>query len=74
MLRTLGGGCQVPVGGYATIEGDVIRLRGIVAAPDGSIVFRAEQFGEDAEAVGVELGEELLRDGAEKILAEVYSA
>ena len=74
LLRTLGGGCQVPIGGYATVQGGAIHLRAIVASPDGSRIIRGEKSGADAESVGVGLAGELLRDGAEKILSEVYAA
>lgn len=74
LLRTLGGGCQVPIGGYATVEGGAIHLRAIVASPDGSRMVRGKKSGDDAETIGVELAGELLRGGAEKILSEVYAA
>ncbi|HUA84783.1 MAG TPA: hydroxymethylbilane synthase [Bryobacteraceae bacterium] len=74
LLRTLGGGCQVPVGGHATVEGSAIHLRAIVASPDGERIVRGEKSGDDPESTGVELARELLRGGAEKILGEVYAA
>lgn len=42
LLQILGGGCQVPLGAFAQVEGDSLRLQGAVAAPDGSQVIRAE--------------------------------
>ena len=74
LLRTLGGGCQVPVGGHARVEGRMIHLRAIVATPDGSRVIRGERWSEDADKAGVELAQELLANGADKILNEVYAA
>jgi hydroxymethylbilane synthase len=74
MLATLGGGCQVPVGGYAEVTPHGIHLRAIVASPDGSRIIRAEFAGPDAEQVGLTLGRELLERGARKILDEVYAA
>jgi hydroxymethylbilane synthase len=74
LLRTLGGGCQVPIGGYATVSGRIVHLRAIVATPDGSRIIRGEKSGEDAGAVGLALGCELLANGAEKILSDVYAA
>ena len=46
-LRALGGGCQTPAAAYATLEGDTLRLRGMVANPDGSGLRR----GRDQRAV-----------------------
>jgi hydroxymethylbilane synthase len=74
-LRKLEGGCQVPIGGYATIEDDVLTLKGMVGSLDGKKTIRAEKSGEpqDAEYIGKKLGEEILLMGADKILEEVYS-
>ncbi len=74
LLGTLGGGCQVPIGGYATVAGSTVHLRAIVAAPDGSRILRAELSGSDPTRIGVELGQKLLDDGAREILKEVYAA
>lgn len=74
MNRRLEGGCQVPIGAYAEIQGEQIHLRGLVGAVDGSEILRAEQTAAvaDAEQLGIELAESLLAQGADKILAEVY--
>jgi len=75
MNRRLEGGCQVPIACFATLdEQQQIYLRGLVGKPDGSEVLRAEIKGPaaDCERLGVELAEELLRQGAEAILKEVY--
>ncbi|HWE07072.1 MAG TPA: hydroxymethylbilane synthase, partial [Rhizomicrobium sp.] len=74
MLGTLGGGCQVPIGGYATVEGAMIHLMAIVASPDGSRIIRSTLSGTDAEAVGATVGRDLLDKGARAILEEVYAA
>jgi hydroxymethylbilane synthase len=76
VLGSLGGGCQVPIGAHATIENGRLSLLGVVAAPDGSEVIRAEAEGpaEDAEALGRALGAALLERGAKRILEAVYSA
>ncbi|MFB3829961.1 MAG: hydroxymethylbilane synthase [Bryobacteraceae bacterium] len=64
MLEALGGGCQLPMGAYARLEGDRLRVLGMVASPDGSRVVRAEVSGSaaDAEAAGRELAARLTRD------------
>ena len=68
MLRALEGGCRVPVGALA--EGDKVRLRGVVASPDGVLVYRGEAEGEEPEEVGGRLARELLERGAAEVLGE----
>ena len=74
MNRYLEGGCQVPIGAYALVDGEQVHLRGLVGAVDGSEILRDEVTGHvnDAEKLGVELAKKLLAQGADKILAEVY--
>ena len=74
MNRYLEGGCQVPIGAYALVDGEQVHLRGLVGAVDGSEILRDEVTGHvnDAEKLGIELAKKLLAQGAEKILAEVY--
>ena len=71
--RALGGSCQLPLAAYAQLEGGQIRLRGLVAAPDGSRIVRAEAFGpaQTPEPVGEQLARVLLESGAEAILAGI---
>lgn len=73
MNNRLNGGCQVPIAGYALLEGDEIYLRGLVGRPDGSEVVRGEIRGprEQAEALGQSLAEDLLGRGADVILREM---
>ena len=75
LLGSLGGGCQVPIGAYATVEGDRLRMSAIVASPDGSEIVRGEREGAAAEAaaIGRALGAELLARGARRILDAVYA-
>jgi hydroxymethylbilane synthase len=74
--RRLEGGCQVPIGCYATLNSstDEIYLRALVGRPDGSLVLRDEIRGhrEQAEALGITLADRLLAAGADAILREVY--
>lgn len=74
MNLTLEGGCQVPIGSYALLDGDQIWLRALVGEPDGSQIIRGEIKGErhDAEALGVELANQLLERGAKEILERLY--
>ena len=76
MNRALQGGCQVPIGAYALVQGDEIWLRGLVGQPDGNRVLRDEIRGPLAqgEALGLQLAERLLAAGADQILAEVYQS
>lgn len=76
MNRALQGGCQVPIGAYALVQGEEVWLRGLVGSPDGSRVIRDEIRGllADGEALGHTLAQRLLADGADVILAEVYRA
>lgn len=75
MNRALEGGCQVPIGSYATINGDELYLRGLVGAIDGSHIISAEIRGnkQNAEQLGQELAEQLLSQGADDILKQVYA-
>lgn len=75
MNQRLQGGCQVPIAGYAEIDGGRLRLRGLVGIPDGSQIIRGETTGpcEQAENLGFALAEELLSKGADRILRELYN-
>lgn len=74
MNAALEGGCQVPIGGYAVLEGETVYLRGLVGDPDGSQIIRGEIRGAaaDAERLGTTLARELLGRGARAILDKVY--
>jgi len=76
VLAALGGGCQVPIGAHAVIEGDSLGLVGAVIAPDGDRMVRKSDRGAvaDAAEIGRRLGEALLIDGAREILDQVYGA
>lgn len=73
LLKTLEGGCQVPIGGHATVHGAEIHLRAIVASPDGQRVVRSAATGRDPQRVGEDLGREMLDRGAREILKDVYA-
>ncbi len=72
--KHLNGGCQVPIACYALLEGEQLWLRGLVGQPDGGLLLRAEGRADvaDAEALGVQVAEALLAQGASAILAAVY--
>jgi hydroxymethylbilane synthase len=72
LCRRIGGGCKVPVAAFAQMHRGVLLLRGLVAGQDGIHILRAQLEGEakNAESIGTRVGEELLQQGAEKILKE----
>lgn len=73
LLNTLGGGCQVPIGAFAEVQGGGrLQLHAIVARPDGSQVLRESREGSDPKQLGEAVGGALLHRGAEAILQEVY--
>lgn len=69
-LDELQGGCQVPIGGHATVEGGQLELVGMVCSLDGKTVHQGIRNGPvaDAEALGRSLAQELLGQGADVIL------
>lgn len=73
LLLGLGGGCQVPIGALAEINQGALHLTAIVGRPDGSEVLRERREGADPQKLGWETAQALLRKGADRILADVYS-
>ena len=71
MLRALEGGCRVPVGALAAVEGDEIHLRGLVASPDGALMYEGSATGTEPDDVGGRLARDLLGQGAEIVLGEI---
>lgn len=69
-LGRLEGGCQVPLAAHATVEGEQVRIHGLIGTPDGQDIVRGERVGStaDAAAVGVVLAETLLARGGAAIL------
>ncbi len=68
--KRLNGGCQVPIAGFAEIVGDSLRLRGMVASPDGNQLLYCEQNGpiERAGELGTRAAQMLLDQGAGTLL------
>ena len=73
-LKRLEGGCQVPIGAYATMEGETLILTGMVADLKGVRLIRKEMRGDarQPEVVGESLAEVVLEAGGREILAEIY--
>lgn len=65
-LTRLGGGCLTPIGALGKIEGSTLLLMGMVASPDGKVIFRNKVEGpaQEAENLGKSLAESMLRQGA----------
>ncbi|BCN92330.1 porphobilinogen deaminase [Thiomicrorhabdus immobilis] len=75
MNHHLEGGCQVPIGVFAELDGDDLKMRGLVGTLDGSEILTASIEGkaEQAQELGVDLAKKLLAQGAKAILDEVYA-
>lgn len=75
MNARLQGGCQVPIGAFATLQMNTISMNALVGSLDGKQIIRASGVAsvEQAELLGVQIAEQLLSQGADKILAEVYA-
>jgi hydroxymethylbilane synthase len=73
LLRALGGSCQVPIAGKATLAGDSLTIKGLVADLSGNRVVTYQLSGTPnrAQDLGMQLGEKLLSMGAGEILAEI---
>lgn len=67
-LAGFGTGCSLPIGALAVLEGDTVKLTGMVARVDGRTLMRQEASGEDPEEVGALLARSLIADGALKLL------
>ncbi|KPV39112.1 porphobilinogen deaminase [Thiohalorhabdus denitrificans] len=68
--RRMQGGCEVPMGGFAELDGERLRVRGLVGEPDGSRLIEDAVEGPAAEAerLGRDLADRLLGEGADAIL------
>lgn len=76
LLRELEGGCQIPVGALATVDGENMRLAALVASLDGTRIIRREIAGlvAEAESLGLRVADALREDGAQEILDEIRAA
>jgi hydroxymethylbilane synthase len=75
LLRALGGGCRAPVAALGTVNGNTLKLEGMVASVSGRKVLRASEEGSaiSAEEIGVRLAQRMLAKGAVEIIAEARS-
>ena len=76
VVRALGGGCQMPIGAFATVSGGTMTLSAIVASLDGTRVVRGTASGTatDGLRLGATVAGDLLKQGAAAILAEAAQA
>jgi hydroxymethylbilane synthase len=74
LLKTLEGGCQVPIGAFAEIKQNGLFIDALVGSLDGSITYRKKIRGSktNPEKIGKKLADDLLRAGAKTILDEIY--
>jgi hydroxymethylbilane synthase len=75
LVSQLEGGCNVPIGSFATLDGDQITLKGLVASLDGKTMYKKEltDLKTNAIALGRKLGDELIELGADHIMQEIKS-
>jgi len=73
-LRSLGGGCRLPIAALGKLEGQRLSLEGMIAAPDGSTMIREKVNGsrEDAEELGETLANIILEKGGKKLLDLIF--
>jgi len=74
VLAALGGGCQVPLGAHAWIDGGVLKLIAVVVSPDGERMVRTSLEGSVGQAaeIGAAVASRLKQQGAAELLEEVY--
>jgi hydroxymethylbilane synthase len=70
-LKAIEGSCHVPVGGYATVDGDDVTLTGLIASVDGKEVLRVTKTSSDVIELGNDVADDLLGRGGREILASV---
>ncbi len=73
-LRELQGGCQVPIGAYAWLEGEKLKLKAFISDLEGRRFLEGVEEGDlhQAEQIGKKLARRLLEEGGKAILEEVY--
>jgi hydroxymethylbilane synthase len=74
LLKTLEGGCQVPIGAFAEIKPNGLFIDALVGSLDGGLTYRKKNRGSknNPEKLGRELAKDLLKAGAKIILDEIY--
>ncbi|MEH7343679.1 hydroxymethylbilane synthase [Bacillus sp. JJ1532] len=70
-LHKMEGGCQVPIAGFAELNGEEIVLTCLVGSPDGKVIYSEQVKGLDPEEVGVEAANLLINQGAKDLIDQV---
>jgi hydroxymethylbilane synthase len=75
LLKTLEGGCQIPIGAFAEVKPNGLHLDAMVGSLDGTITFRKKMRGSKnkPEVLGKALAKDLLKAGAKTVLKEIYN-
>ena len=76
LLKTLEGGCQVPIGAFAEVKTNGLYLDAMVGSLDGTLTFRKRLRGSKnkPEILGKSLAKDLLKAGAKSVLKEIYNS
>jgi hydroxymethylbilane synthase len=69
-LARLGGGCELPCGALAHVDGGEVHVDALLASPDGHVVLRLGHSARDPIAAGTEVAEQLLARGGADLLAD----
>ena len=67
-LEALGGGCSLPIGAFARVEEDIISMQAEIISPDGEKIMRYKGQHSDAHALGVNMAEQAIKQGAQTLL------
>lgn len=72
-LKSMEGGCQIPIGCYSTIEGSTYTITGLVADLKGEKVIRITQSGafDEAVKIALEVSKKMIAKGASEILENI---
>ena len=75
-LHRLGGDCNVPAGCYATIDQDMLNVRGVISSPDGKVLIKKSLDGSTTEAakLGESVADMIIDDGGRKILQDLANS
>jgi hydroxymethylbilane synthase len=76
MNAALGGNCQVPVAGFAQIENNILSMQGLVGHPEHALILQACASGSpnDAVKIGLSVAEDLRKQGATELMADLLHA
>ncbi|MCG3089275.1 hydroxymethylbilane synthase [Sporosarcina cyprini] len=70
-LSEMDGSCQVPIAGFAKLDGNEVKLTGFIASPDAKQIFKESISGEDAVEVGKAVAAKLKEEGAAAVIEKV---